>query len=151
MQPGRASASLLPSGVQVQRHGPLTPTEVMELRAAAAWGVDTAEVWQECLDSALCTVTARDPQGALVGMGQVVGNARHAQLVDIVVHPQFRRRGVGTAIVQELLAYVNESGTPYVSLAWDKSMGEWLHQMYRSMGFVDIDFAMWLARSLKSG
>ena len=134
----------------VRRDAPVKGDEVFALRNAMGITAETPDVWQQCIDQSLCTATARDNQGRLLGIGFVVGNSRHVQLVDLSVHPEARQLGVGASVGRELLNYVSENKIRYVGVTWNKSAGPWLHDWYERAGFVDIDFAMWHRDSLNS-
>jgi GNAT superfamily N-acetyltransferase len=125
--------------------------EVCELRASDSTDeiqIRTPEFWDTCVSQSLCVVTARELfADRLVGIGFLVGNFRHAELVDMTVHPDARRNGIGRALQQERLAFAQENDITYVSLTWDTSK-PWLHPFYVSNGFRDVDFAMWHEDSL---
>ena len=108
----------------------LAPAEYRRLRAAAGWP-DPA-----LADAALAetlaaswNVTARDDEGALVGMGRVHDDGLYASIWDMIVLPDHRGRGVGGAIFERMLArcrgrsLVSLVATPYGA------------PMYRAAGF----------------
>ncbi|MEF2966305.1 GNAT family N-acetyltransferase [Paenibacillus sp. M1] len=70
----------------------------------------------------------------LVGMGRVVGDGGcFMQVVDIAVRPDFQGRGLGTAIMREIMRYLEEE-TPanaYVSLIADVPADK----LYAKFGF----------------
>ena len=131
----------------VSRDPGVTGLEVFRLRQAMGAQAETPEVWDKCIAESLCTVTARDAAGALLGVGFVVGNSRHAQLVDMSVLPEARRQGIGAALQAERIAFCRERGIRYVGLTRDPRH-PWLRDMYLKAGFRDVDFAMWLEDSL---
>lgn len=133
---------------RVERSTEVDPNEIIALRAADGSRVFTPEKWQKNLKLSLCTVLARDPTDRrLIGIGFVSGNAFHAELVDLTVHPDYRQQGIATLIGAELLNYVNEEEIEYVGLTYDESK-PWLRDFYAKGGFVPINNAMWLERSI---
>ena len=121
----------------------VTPNEIMALHKACgstSWSLGNEVMWQDCIDQSLSIVSARQ-DGKLVGMGFLVGNARHAQLVDIVVDPEARGDRVGTRITEALTADAEKRGVRYLGLVRDPNQ-PWLKSYYESLGFADIDFAM---------
>jgi len=51
--------------------------------------------------------------GEAIGMGRVIGDGGlHLYLTDVIVHPASQRRGVGTAIVGALTAWVDAAPFP---------------------------------------
>lgn len=62
---------------------------------------------QALKNSLFCVVAAHGNK--VVGMGRLVGDgARFIYLQDIMVFPKHQRKGVGTAIVDRLMEYINE-------------------------------------------
>lgn len=134
--------------ILIEREGAIEPREIMALRAAVDWGVEDADVWSTCLRQSLCVVSARElATNDLIGVGFLVGNARHAQLVDMVVHPRFQRRGLARRLQQERIDFALANNIRYLSLTWDASK-PWLRAFYESMGFRQVDNAMWHETSL---
>jgi GNAT superfamily N-acetyltransferase len=97
----------------------IKPTEIIALRKSVGWKTDTAERWRQCIDQSLAVVGVRDAAGSLVGMACLTGNARHAVLCDLAVNPNHHRRGIGAAIMNELMqaAYDNDVSYLYAELA----------------------------------
>jgi GNAT superfamily N-acetyltransferase len=70
-----------------------------------------------------------------VGMGRVIGDGGwYFHIADMATLPAFQRRGIGRAILQDLLDRIHEAapGTPWVTLFADPPG----LPLYRSMGFV---------------
>jgi ribosomal protein S18 acetylase RimI-like enzyme len=121
----------------------ITPSEIMDLQKACgstAWSLGDETMWQDCIKQSLCIVTARNER-KLVGVGFLVGNARHAELVDIVVDPEARGDRVGTRITEALIADAEKRGVRYLNLVRDPNQ-PWLKSYYESLGFAEINFAM---------
>jgi len=128
----------------ITRDAAVNPAEIVTLQIASGstgWGVGTEAAWAECIAESLCVVQARDEEGALAGIGFLVGNSRHAQLVDVAIHPAAQRRGVGRRLVEELIEAARVKGIRYLGVIRDPAT-PWLQGFYRSVGFDDIDFAM---------
>lgn len=125
----------------------LTPEEVVSLRKASGWDHDGKE-WFACLKQNIINVSARDDEGRVVGVGFLCGNQRHAELIDLVIHPDFKKNGIGRKISELIVDYALENKIRYFGLTYDKSF-PWLKDFYESMDFQLIDFAMWHKSSLK--
>ena len=124
----------------------ITAQEVADLRRASGWDHDTQE-WEQCLEQNLINVSARDDEGKLVGVGFLTGNIRHAELTDLVVHPDFRHQGIGRSISKIIIDYATDHNIKYFGLTYDKNF-PWLKDFYETEGFELIDFAMWHSSSL---
>jgi N-acetylglutamate synthase-like GNAT family acetyltransferase len=124
----------------------LTAQEVVKLRVASGWDGDIDE-WQSCIMQCLVAVSARNTKNELVGVGFLSGNARHAEIVDLVVLPDYRQHGIGENILEELIKRAKTEKIKYLSLTYDKK-APWLKDFYERHGFKSIDFAMWHEDSL---
>lgn len=71
------------------------------------------------LAGSCCGTVVLDEAGAIVAMGRVVGDGAFFFYVqDVAVHPQHRRRGLGTMVVDRLRAQVTAlaGGTAFLGL-----------------------------------
>jgi GNAT superfamily N-acetyltransferase len=125
--------------------------EIFELRKAAGYGDGDSAMWTGSVQSAVCVATARDKEkeDLLVGVGFVAGNNRHVQLVDLVVHPDYRKQGIGGRLFDIRRDYCLEKKIPYIGLTYDQN-SPWLKDFYTRHGFEEINFAMWHKSSLKN-
>ena len=70
----------------------------------------------------------------LVGMGRIIGDGMTTfQIVDVVVHPNYQGKGLGKAIMTQLINWLSENATPnsYVSLISDGKA----NFLYEKFGF----------------
>ena len=77
----------------------LAPAEYRALRAAAGWS--DPDLDDAALERALAStwnVTAREDDGDLIGMGRVQDDGLYASIWDMIVLPEHRCRGIGSAI-----------------------------------------------------
>jgi GNAT superfamily N-acetyltransferase len=105
------------------------------------WGRGTDDVWAACLRQALCVVSARDEDASLVGIGFLIGNLRHAEIVDLSVRPDVQRRGLGRRIVSTLVEYAADHDIRYLNLVAAPGR-PWLMSWYTDQGFQRIGFAL---------
>ena len=125
----------------------LTAEEVIKLREVSGWDHDLQE-WKKCLQQNMLNVSARTDTGEIVGVGFLAGNQRHAELIDLVVHPDHRRQGIGRKISRVIITHALEEQIKYFGLTYDKN-SPWLKDFYKSEGFEPIDFAMWHKSSIR--
>ncbi len=92
----------------------ISPLEIITLRESVNWKGDTTARWQECIDQSLAIVGVRDSESILIGMACIAGNVRHAVLCDLTVHPIHQKKGIGAAIMSELLKTANELDISYL-------------------------------------
>lgn len=124
----------------------LRSNEVVNLRELNGWDSDRKE-WAMCLKQNLLNVSVRNEVGELIGIGFLCGNLRHAEIVDLVVHPGYRKQGIGREIIQLIVTFANKHHIKYLGLTYD-TRHTWLKYFYESEGFQQIDFAMWHKSSL---
>ena len=94
-------------------------TEYLELRNLCGMMPREPEAAAAGLAGSLYLVAARGSRGGesdsdeLLGMGRVVGDGGcFFQIVDIMVHPDWRRRGIGTEIMRRLMDYISRTADP---------------------------------------
>ena len=83
----------------------LEPEEVNSLYSSVGWngkGQRTLEKTRRTLAASPYVVTARVEE-QLVGFGRILGDAYTAQILDVMVHPECRRRGVASGVLERLL------------------------------------------------
>jgi len=67
-------------------------------------------------------VHASDTSDRLVGFARIAGDPYVAQVLDVITHPDFRRRGIATECMKRITAYLNESGYVSVTLLDDSGI-----------------------------
>jgi GNAT superfamily N-acetyltransferase len=111
-----------------------TPEELQRLSRAVGWtSDDRSERAEKSLAGALFGVVAVAGAG-VVGSGMVLGDgASFAYLKDIVVDPDWQGRGIGTRIVEALLAILRRSNPDDMLVAL--FTGQHLAEFYERSGF----------------
>ena len=87
-------------------------------------------------------IVVMDEANMLRGYGQLTLWPGCAEISDLVVTPQHRRQGIGTAMVQYLVRAAREMHVPCVEIGAAMSNPGAL-ALYRRLGFVD-DHTVWL-------
>ena len=89
-----------------------------ELYRIAQWvdESDDCAVLKAALENS-CAVCVAYADGQLCGMGRALGDhVSDAYIQDVVVAPEFRRRGIGGAIVKTLAAELRRQGVEWIGL-----------------------------------
>jgi len=110
-----------------------TPEEYVGLRDLAGLSPMTLEAARIGLPNSVAALTLRK-DGLLVGMGRVIGDGgMFFQVVDVAVHPDHQRRGLGRIIMQNLMEQLKAAAPAgaYVSLIADDGAD----RLYREYGF----------------
>ncbi len=92
------------------RENALSYEDYCRLRESVSWQLFSKEQMQEALSRSLFTITAVE-DGQIVGMGRLIGDGMYYLMADLVVHPLYQKRGIGTGITDRLMKYV-EDRTP---------------------------------------
>lgn len=89
----------------------LQAEDFIRLRMQAGLAEIPVEHARKALQNSLINVSAIY-NGELVGMGRLVGDgAMYWYLQEIIILPQFQRKGIGTMIVNHLVDYARENST----------------------------------------
>ncbi|MFD1172331.1 GNAT family N-acetyltransferase [Oceanobacillus picturae] len=114
-------------------HDAPTPQEYIDLRLEGGISGKSKEAATIGLKNSLFAVSIYD-QGVLIGMGRIIGDGgAFFQIVDIVVKPSYQGKGLGKAVMRELMSYLDNhtySGS-YVSLIADDPA----NKLYEQFGF----------------
>lgn len=125
----------LPAG-HVLRHEPPTSEEYVRLRGESGLSPRTPEQAAGALANSWAWTVIRSGSGGLAAMGRVIGDGTwYFHLADIATAPAHQRRGLGRAVMEDLLARIDAAAPPhpYITLLADPP-GQ---ALYRSLGFVD--------------
>jgi ribosomal protein S18 acetylase RimI-like enzyme len=115
-------------------NGPVDIAQLDELHRLIGWDKKerrTASETQEMLQISRFYVTASAADGQLVGFARVCGDPYIAQVLDVITHPDFRRRGIATECMRRVLAHLKRSNYLSVTL----TDGSRIEDFYQRFGF----------------
>jgi ribosomal protein S18 acetylase RimI-like enzyme len=115
-------------------NGPIEVAQLNALYRLIGW--DTAQRRTEAETAAMLRVshyyiTAHTAEGVLVGFARVCGDPYVAQVLDVITHPAYRRRGIATRCMRGVLAHLHRSR--YVSVTLTDGSG--IEGFYRRFAF----------------
>lgn len=84
----------------------LTYQEYVSLRSSVGWNNFAEEQVANSINNSAYNITVVD-DNRTIAMGRLIGDGIYYLLVDIVVNPEFQGKGIGSKIVDMLLAYVD--------------------------------------------
>lgn len=88
----------------------LTYEDYILLRDSVGWNNYAEEQSIKCINNSIYNVTAMDNH-QIIAMGRLISDGMYYLVVDVVVKPEYQRLGVGSRIIDMILAYVN-ANTP---------------------------------------
>lgn len=94
----------------------LTYEEYRDLRTSVDWNNFAEEQTRKSVQNSLYTITVKDTDldsdvNKAIGRGRMIGDGMYFLILDVVVRPEYQKRGIGSEIVNKLLDYV-EKNTP---------------------------------------
>ena len=121
-----------PDGIELRHGGPDDIPAIAALREIVGWGVhDWALRAATELPGATCIV-AVDERRRTVGTGSGISYDRLGVVGNMVVDPAHRRRGLGAAILEAVMAFLAARGCERLELS-ATALGR---PLYRRFGFV---------------
>ena len=104
------------------------------LRKAAGWKNFCREQVEKAINHSYYSVVLRE-NGESIAMGRIIGDGLYFTIVDVVVRPDYRGKGLGTLIIKKLIEHI-EQGVPAggrVSIQLISEMGK--EDFYVKQGF----------------
>lgn len=120
----------------------LQAEDFVRLRIEAGFAEVPVEHARKALQNGLINVSAIY-QGELVGMGRLVGDgAMYWYLQEIIILPQFQRKGIGTMIVNHLVDYAKANSVTgkFTTIGGVSAKGK--EPFYEKLGFEIISNGM---------
>ncbi len=80
------------------------------LRKAVGWKNFCREQVEKAINHSYYSVVLRE-NGESIAMGRIIGDGLYFTIVDVVVHPDYQGKGLGTLIIKKLIEHI-EQGVP---------------------------------------
>lgn len=133
---------------EITRDAPVHPKEIEDLRESVGW--DRSEgTYGEVLSRHYTHYTVRDRSDQLIAYMSVMSDGvADAFLLDLVVHPQFHHKGIGTGIVRRAITDMKAAGVQCVHVTFDDHLESFYRQCGMHMfkgGIVDFKNMKWEA------
>src|SRR3989304_6659873 len=121
--------------------------QINNLTEAVGWGRRGPEKWREILSKSSYFYSLWDGD-RLVGMGRIVEDGAMCMFYDIAVHPEHQRKGLGSQIMNNLIAQVKDK--EYVSIGlftWEENPVN--IAFYEKFGFETVATGMELVKFMQ--
>ncbi|MBN1499790.1 MAG: GNAT family N-acetyltransferase [Spirochaetes bacterium] len=94
----------------ITRNENISARELNELYRTNQWQIEPVEKLEKSLKTIWGCITARTPENELIGFVEVISDGiQHAYILKMIVHPDYRRQGIGSRIMKELMNLLNEN------------------------------------------
>jgi ribosomal protein S18 acetylase RimI-like enzyme len=118
---------------------PINKNEVPELRELVGWGrrdEDYPLLFERCNFWA----GVRNENDILIAFGYVCGmGLEHGYMEDIIVHPDYQEKGIGSKLVKELLREAKRFGIRIVTVSYEENKTNF----YKRCGFTTGSGGVW--------
>ncbi|MCP4118712.1 MAG: GNAT family N-acetyltransferase [Desulfobacteraceae bacterium] len=115
------------------KHRSPTVEEYRKLRSLVGWWDTDEDATRSALNNSLSSVVATE-RDTVIGFGRVAGDGGlYFYIQDLIVHPEYRSKGIGRAIMKELMAYLKTNAKPGSYIALMAAKG--LQKYYEPFGF----------------
>ncbi len=117
--------------IRYEFDAPVSPADIADLRQLVGWNRMQRDLSDPQLTPSLHLCAFNGAQ--LVGYAQVISNrVTDAYIQDVMVHPDQQRQGIGTQLMERLLARLEADGVYMVSVIYGE---EALRPFYERFGF----------------
>ena len=114
---------------------PPTLDAFLNLRVAVGWKLVDREAAQASIDNSLYWVCAFNSQNEIVGFVHVIGDGGlYFYIQDLVVSPDYQRRGIGDRLMQYVMAYIQQLPNPNAFVGLMAAKGA--EDFYLPYGFI---------------
>ncbi|WHH59482.1 GNAT family N-acetyltransferase [Petroclostridium sp. X23] len=118
-----------------QKRNSINTKEFIYLFSLVGWGELPYEQAEKALENSLCTFAVYSAE-KVIAVARLCGDrAMSFYIKDLIVHPDFQRKGIGTLIIQDIKKYIIEQIPEgwYVSLELISAKGK--ERFYEKQGF----------------
>lgn len=110
-----------------------TPEELEGLRKAVNWGIPDRESLEIGLKNSLFGVCAFI-EGNVIGTARIVGDGKTCFYIqDVIVHPAYQRKGVGTEMMKKVMNYISDNACKGAVVGLMSAKGK--EEFYNKYGF----------------
>jgi Tfp pilus assembly protein PilF/GNAT superfamily N-acetyltransferase len=135
----------IPGQIIIKSNNLISSKQLEELSSAVGWSPRPLDQVKQALENSLCYISAwhiHEQKQQLIGFARAVGDGVfYAVLLDILVHPDYQNRGLGTRIVRTLIEKLQPSKISNITLFTNPHLVDFYHKL----GFVCLpDNLQWM-------
>lgn len=111
--------------------------EYLEIRGKVGWKILSAEQAGRALSNTICMVSVYD-DSSLIGIGRLVGDrAVISYIQDLIVLPEYRKKGIGRKIVKVLTERAAGLAAPGEEMMLGLMSAKGREGFYKACGFIE--------------
>lgn len=115
----------------------MTAEQFNNLRVSVAWSPVEPALAQKGLEHTAFLTVACDNEKP-VGMARVITDYGYQVLIaDVIVHPDYQGKGIGTDMMKQVMAYINDSVAPGQGKAVTLNAAKGKESFYKRFGFFE--------------
>jgi N-acetylglutamate synthase-like GNAT family acetyltransferase len=116
--------------LEIDKNANLEPAQIEQLRIAVGWNPLEGK-YQTALEKSFAHYSILEQQ-ELIAFARVISDgAIYALIVDVMIHPAFQARGIGSRMLEFVLEDLKLAGIKSVNVIFDAK----LEKFYESLGF----------------
>lgn len=116
-----------------QENDPVSAAALADLRESVGWN-RMEECYKDPLMTSYCHIAAYE-QDCLIGYIDCVSNGvTDAYIQDLMVHPNYQNNGIGTELMNRMIAYLKSKGVYMISVIYEDR----LSPFYERFGFTEM-------------
>lgn len=116
--------------IVIEQKGKVSDSEIEELRSSVGWDNNTGPF--STISNRLFTYFTARKDGKLIGFIDVLSDGiADSYLQDLVIHPKFRRKGIGTELVKKAIRFLQKNNIKFIQVTFNPEYEEF----FKRFGF----------------
>jgi ribosomal protein S18 acetylase RimI-like enzyme len=96
--------------MKIDRNGIIRPGEINAIRRTINWADQDEAKLEKTFTYSWGWITARNDTDELIGFARILSDGiRHAYIMDVIVHSSYQNKGIGTALMNEVMKILGEN------------------------------------------
>lgn len=112
------------------RNGKVDPIEIENLREAVGWDRQEGK-YTKILAKSYAYYTVRNNEELIGFMNIISDGIADAFLVDLMVHPDFQNKGIGSSLIKQAIVDIKKEGIKCIQVTFNDD----LEAFYKKLGF----------------